>query len=95
MHGKQIKKYSQAGEILDDADFVKVRENLEKLMVQTMRDEGYLPIHDLRSQWSTTWLGKKYSFVLTMCAMYAGKKKAQEYDFIYDWRLVKIGRSVL
>lgn len=90
MHGKQIKRYTQTGEIRDDADFIRVRENLEQLMVETMRDEGYLPLHDLRSQWSTTWLGKKYSFKLTMYAMYAGPKKAQEYDFYYDWRLVKI-----
>lgn len=95
MHGKQIKKYSHSGEIRDDSDFIRIRENLEQLMVQTMRDEGYLPLHDLRSQWSTTWLGKKYSFALTMYAMYAGKKKAYEFDFWSDWRLVKTGQPIL
>ena len=95
MHGKQIKRYTHSGEVRDDADFIRLRENLEKLMVQTMREEGYLPIHDLHPLWSTHWLGKKYSFTLTMHAMYAGPKKAKDYDFYCDWRLVKIGESLL
>lgn len=90
MHRKKIKKYSHAGEIRDDSDFMRIRENLEKLMIETMRDEGYLPVHDLRSQWSTKWLGKKYSFVLTMFALYSGPKKAKEWDFFLDWKLCKI-----
>lgn len=95
MHGKQIKKYTHSGEIRDDKDFIRIRENLEKLIIETMREEGYLPLHDLPPLWSTEWLGKKYSFCLTMHALYAGPKKARDYDFFCDWRLVKIGKPVL
>lgn len=95
MYGKKIKEYTQEGEIRDDADFARIRTEIERLLVQTMRSEGYLPIHDLRSRWSTSWLGKKYSFKLTVFAMYAGPKRANEFDFWSDWKLVKSQRPIL
>lgn len=86
---RNIKKWTREGEIRDDSDFIRIRSELEKLTAEEMRAEGYLPIHELSSRWSTTWLGKKYYFVLTIYGAYAGKKKAQEYDFWDQWRLVK------
>lgn len=94
MHGKQIKRFTESGEILDDAKFISTRIELERLMIMAMREEGYLPLNDLPPLWSTTWLGGKYSFTLTIHAMYAGPKKAMDYDFWQDWRLVKVGGSV-
>lgn len=89
MHNKRIKKYQQEGEIRDDADFIRLRSELERLMIQQMRADGYLPVHDMRSLWSTKFLGKKYCFTLTMFAAYAGPKRSLEYDFWNEGRLVK------
>lgn len=86
---KNIKGWTRSGEIRDDADFIRIRSELEKLTIEEMRAEGYLPIHELPSRWSTKFLEKKYSFVLTMYGVFVGKRKAQEFDFLYDWKLIK------
>jgi hypothetical protein len=88
---KPIKKYTQRGEIRDDSDFWRLRTELERLLVQQMRADGCLPIHDLGSFWSTKLLDKKYSFVLTMYAAYVGRRKSKQYDFWLRGRLVKDG----
>lgn len=90
MH-KNIKKYTQNGYIRDDSDIPRLRGELEKLMAEEMKQEGYLPVHDMGSHWSTTYLDNRYSFKLTMYFSYAGKVKAKEYDFWYNGKLQKIG----
>jgi hypothetical protein len=90
MHDKNIKRYQRIGEIRDDSDFIRLRAELERGIVEEMRTGGYLPIHDMSSLWSTHRLDKKYSFILTMFAAFVGKKKALEYDFWEQGRLVKI-----
>jgi hypothetical protein len=86
---KNIKGWKRSGQIRDDADFIRIRAELEKLTIEEMRDDGYLPIHELPSRWSTSLLDKKYSFDLTMYGVYVGKRKAQEFDFLCEWKLIK------
>lgn len=90
MH-KPVKMFSQEGLIKDDKDFIRIRGEFERLMIAQMREEGCLPIHELSSQWSTKWLGDKYSFKITIYGWYAGRKKSKEYDFWYEGKLVKGG----
>lgn len=89
MHGKKIKGYERKGFIRDDSDFIRLREELERGIIQEMRAGGYLPIHDMPSLWSTERLDKKYSFILTMYGAYVGKRKVYEYDFWSNGRLVR------
>ena len=92
MH-KKIKKYTHDGFIRDDTDFIRLRNELEKLIIEQMRSEGHLPIYELGSFWSTKWEpeNKRYSFKLTMYSSYAGRVKALEYDFWNQGRLMKSG----
>ncbi len=90
MH-KPIKMFSQEGLIKDDKDFIRLRNEFEKMIIDQMRDQGCLPIHELGTHWSTKWLEDKYSFKLTIYGWYAGRKKSKEYDFWYEGKLVKIG----
>lgn len=90
MH-KPVKPFSETGLIKDDKDFIRLRTEFERIIIQTMKYQGYLPVHDIRSQWSTLWLGDKYSFKLTVYGSYAGRKKAQLYDFWSDGKLIKGG----
>lgn len=83
--------FSQDGLIKDDKDFIRTRDQLEKLIIDNMREQGCLPIHELGTQWSTKWLGDKYSFKLTIYGWFAGKKRSKEYDFWYEGKLVKSG----
>jgi len=88
MHGKNLKAYTQHGEIRDDADFIRLRTELERLLVQEMRDEGYLPVLDVKTLWSTKRIDNKYEFDLTIYGAYAGRKKAREYNYWNEGKLV-------
>jgi len=90
MH-KPIKMFSQDGLIKDDRDFIRIRNEFERLIIDQMRDQGCLPIHELGTHWSTKWLGDKYSFKLTIYGWYAGRKKSKEFDFWCEGKLVKSG----
>lgn len=90
MHGKRIKNYERRGFIRDDSDFIRLRIELERGIVEEMRSAGYLPIHDIAPLWSTERLDKKYSFILTMYGVYVGKRKVTEYDFWSNGRLVRV-----
>ncbi len=90
MH-KPVKMFSQDGLIKDDKDFIRIRNEFERLIIDQMRDQGCLPIHELGTHWSTKWLGDKYSFKLTIYGCYAGRKKSKEFDFWHEGKLVKSG----
>lgn len=90
MH-EPVKHFSESGFIKDDKDFIKTRDQLESIILESMREVGYLPVHNMGTHWSTEWLGDKYSFKLTVYGSYAGKKKAQEYMCWSYGRLLKYG----
>lgn len=89
MH-KPIKKYTHEGFIRDDSDFIRLRDELERLLEQQMREEGYLPIYDLGTFWSTRYdiKNKRYEFKLTAYASFAGRVKALKYSCWLNGRLV-------
>ncbi len=88
MH-KPIKKYTHSGFIRDDSDFVRLRGELERLIEQQMRYEGYVPVYELGSYWATNYEPeeKRYSFKLTMYAAFAGKVKAGQFSYWQNGRL--------
>jgi hypothetical protein len=89
MH-KPIKKYTHDGYIRDDKDFIRLRGELERLMQQQMRDEGYVPVYEIGVHWSTEWepTNKRYAFKLSMFGSYAGKRQATQYNYWHYGRLV-------
>lgn len=93
MHNRKVKNYHHYGELKDDKDIPRLRNELERLMVQEMRDEGYLPIYELGPFWSTKYNqdGKKYEYKLSMYAWYAGTQKSKEFDLWVNGRLMKVG----
>lgn len=87
MH-RPFHKYTHSGMIRDDSDFIRLRGEQERLVSQMKRDEGYLPVSDIPSLWSTQRVGKHYEFTLTMYFVYVGKKKAKEKVIWQGGRLV-------
>jgi hypothetical protein len=89
MH-KSIKKYTHDGFIRDDADFPRLRAELERLTKQQMKEEGYVPVYELNSFWSTSYEpeDKRYTFKLTMYACFAGKVKALQFNYWQNGKLV-------
>jgi hypothetical protein len=88
MH-KPIKKYTNSGFIRDDSDIPRLRMELERLMIQEMRCDGYVPVYELNSFWATTYEphNKRYTFKLTMYAAYAGKSKALQFNYWHNGKL--------
>jgi hypothetical protein len=89
MH-RPIKKYTHKGFIRDDADFPRLRCELERLITQQMREEGYVPVYELNSFWSTVYEAesKRYNFQLSMYASYAGKVKALQFSYWKNGKLL-------
>lgn len=76
MQHRQVKRFQEKGRIADDSDFIRTRETLDKLMIESMREEGYIPILDLGPFWSTALDGDHYSFVLSYYGVFVGREKA-------------------
>jgi len=81
MH-RPIKKFTIDGVIADDADFIRVREQWEKLLITDMRDGGCVPVLGLGPLWSTSYNIEKeqYLFELTIYGVSVGRKKSLEIE---------------
>lgn len=81
MLNKNIKNFFISGLIKDEAIILKSRKNYERLLLQQMKDKGYVPVLDMDPQWQIVYNEKKdhYSFQLIMFGVYLGKKKCLDY----------------
>lgn len=81
MH-KSIKRFGTNGIIGDDKDFESTRADLERLFIQDMRENGYLPVLGLGPTFSTKRDHEKncYEFVISVFGLYCGKKKARQFS---------------
>ena len=79
---KNIKSFIVSGVIKDDSAIGRVRQMQEKLLLEDMRDRGYVPVLDLDPQFSISYNESRdnYSFYLEMFGVYVGKKKALEIE---------------
>lgn len=91
MHEPIIKGFSETGFIKDDKDFIRLRGEFERMLTDTMRYQGYVPVHDIRSQWSTWLVDNKYGFKITVYGVFAGKRKAKDYTFWTDGKMIRDG----
>ena len=79
---RNIKAFLIGGVIKEDSSIGKSRIMYEGLLIQDMRDRGYVPVLDLEPQFSIKYNEAKdtYSFNLEMFGVYVGKKKAKEIE---------------
>lgn len=75
MH-RDIKRFGFDGIIGDDADFGRLREEFELRIISEMRDKGYVQSYDNPSEFSTTFVDGKYSFVISVFGIFVGKRQA-------------------
>lgn len=76
---RKIKLFSIDGQIYDDADFPRLREQYQVLIEEYMRIKGYVPHLDLDSAFSTSYNGHSFEFKITWYGIYLGKVKAKCY----------------
>lgn len=66
------------GEVGDDADFARLRLQYESLVMDEMRQHGYVPVIGLGPFWATVFNAEKetYTFVLSVHGVHVGRKQA-------------------
>ena len=76
---KRIKEFHIDGVIEDDAVIPQIRERYEKILIDMMRSNGYVPHLDIEPAFSLEYQEEKYKFLLTIYGVYVGKARAQCY----------------
>jgi hypothetical protein len=92
MTHKAIKRFQIDGQIRDDSDIARLREQYVKLLVNQMRDEGYVQVLDLTPAFSIEYDKTKstYKFLLTMHGVFYGKVRARELYGVANSREVPV-----
>ena len=75
MH-KRIKRFSLEGQIHDDRFIPRMKQEYVRLLADSMRDEGYVVRLDIEPDWSLSYTGNYYEFILSVYGSYIGKKNA-------------------
>ena len=93
MYPKKIHDFWLSGTIQDDSKFQSSRENYERLLIQQMRDKGYIPVLDMMPQFTIKYNEAKdhYTFNLVMYGMFLGKSKSLKYEGFSGQSLIPRG----
>ena len=75
MH-KRIKRFELTGQILDDIFIPRMKDEYIRLLKQTMKDSGYVMRLDIDPDWTISYTGNYYEFILSVYGSYIGKKNA-------------------
>lgn len=75
MH-RRIKMYRLDGQILDDALIPRMKIEYIRLLSDSMRENGYVLRLDIEPDWTISYTGNHYEFMLTVYGAYVGKKNA-------------------
>lgn len=76
---KKINQFTLPGTFQSDAKF-SARNKFENMMEDQLRASGYVPVLDRDTTWTIHWNEDKdsYDFILVMCGVYVGTRKANE-----------------
>ena len=79
---KKLKSFGMQGEIHDDAAIPRLRAEYERLIESDMREQGYVPILDLDTQFSLLYNEEQdtYEFDIVVYGVFVGKKKSHMYE---------------
>jgi len=88
MTHQRIQRFQVRAEFNSDADIIRVRAQYESLLIQEMRDKGFVRVLDIDPSFSTSYENNIWSFILTMHSVYVGKKKAWESEGISQGKLI-------
>lgn len=90
MQNKKIKKFGMEGTIADDSAIPRMRQQYEKVITDSMRDSGYIPVLDLDPLFYISYNQEKnnFNFEIYLHGVFVGKKRATEYDGYAGQRLI-------
>lgn len=75
MH-KRIKMFQLEGQIQDDKNIARMKQQYIDLLADSMKDQGYVIRFDIEPDWSLKYTGNYYEFILSVYGSYIGKKNA-------------------
>lgn len=90
---KRIKRFELSGQIADDKFIPRMKEEYIRLLAESMRDEGYVQRLDIEPDWSLSYTGNYYEFILSVYGSYIGKKNAACIDGLDKNRPIYIPQS--
>ena len=73
---KRIKRFHLEGQILDDRCIPRMKEQYVALLSQSMKEQGYVVRLDIDPDWTLSYTGNHYEFILSVYGSYIGKKNA-------------------
>jgi hypothetical protein len=73
---KRIKRFELSGQILDDSFIPKMRGEYIRLLSDLMKETGYVQRYDIGPDWSLSYTGNYYEFVLSLYGSYVGRRSA-------------------
>ena len=74
---KKIERFSLEGEIFDDSHILRLKDQYISMLVNGMRNKGYVPRYDIDTDFSISYNGKTFDFKLSVYGVYVGKGKAK------------------
>ena len=92
MTAQMIRRFAITGTYLETR-VVQTKETVHSFLVNSMKDEGYVPLLDVNPTWQTDYRGgDKFEFVYTLQGVYVGKVKAWESVGVMDGKLIPSSR---
>ena len=82
MTHQRIQRFQVRAQFNSDADIIRVRAQYESLLIQEMRDKGFVRVLDIDPTFSVSYDQEVWSFILTMHSVHVGKKKAWQSEGI-------------
>lgn len=91
MH-EEIKRFYQEGIIADDKDFIRLKDEYCRILEDIMRDEGCIPVLDLKVDWTTEKRenARGYNFRISMYGVFVGEDKECEKIAYSDGKIIQI-----
>jgi hypothetical protein len=74
---KSIKKFDLEGEIYDDSQIVRLKEQYIFMLESAMRNNGYVPRYDIDTDFTLSYNGKAFNFRLSVYGVHVGKDRAK------------------
>jgi hypothetical protein len=73
---KRIKRFELTGQITDDIFIPRMKGEYIRLLSESMKDTGYVIRLDIEPDWTISYTGNHYEFILSVYGAYVGKKQA-------------------
>ena len=77
IHHKPIKCFKLDGNIKDESNIYRLKEEYIRILETQMRLQGFAPRLDIDSDFTIEYTGKIYNFKLSVYGTYVGKKNAE------------------